>query len=1381
MTTFGQILYYIFIFLFVSLVVSLLVLLLLLRNKKLNELNKIKEEKAKEEEVKTIAFVSGFIKGDISPSDKPSKTPVKVTKSDDTAGLSAEDFFSIFFPDPTKDITSALNFVDSLKDTIELSAYITDRVSKQLYGKKVLTKEVLIEMFEKFIKSSKEGVKAFSSFVSRRITSGAKINTSFFRIIKNTNMVAKSSRVARAVMLSKSISNYITVSKKFFKGSTLFQKTFLSRLGMKASSYLQKSAERIASTKAAKGAITSAKNLKGIAAQTAKATIKTSASIARATGGVVKQVVKAGGKTALSAGKAYMSISNAFFWPLTVFEVTNLIVDLNDVGGFQNIGYKATYDVIKNSFISEFNQGLYDQGQVYPYVYGPEIDQDEIFEQIQNAIEISFANNNNDVNDITYKMRKQIDEDLKSGKLTYEDMMNSDELIAKYNMYIDHENLFKQLYSERCKNANGKIVPIDDNFSMYDKKEKYSKKNPIDSDMYFTNSVQSCERLFNEKYSNDKSYKGFSYRQYEIFGDFIDFNKLNDDTYICIFEPNKFIYTKKTIESPMKLVNMSGDAYDIFMNKVIQLNDGTFVGLSEYNLYTCANFSDNSMWEKQTTNDKIRSICQLNDGTFVVIKEDFLLYSKQSLTSDSVKISQITSQLLSITKNNDGTFLIVGKDNIIYTLKDLKSPLVSTTKGSVIHGFQIRDNTYIFLGVDFNLYIKTDLGDGLLDPYENMNPNCTLIKNFSNNDLINDEDADCYIRNNNPVKKMNVCSFKKENCTSKWPIPENDEDYIHHEYKDKIDGIDGGCCVLADSRMRTYCESDEVMINYNGIDKTNSYDMAEGSCLVNKNYCTKKGVGWNEEKKDCEISGWQQFWEFVGGTTFTRKINSCNSTSESDKNNREMKKQGKAIDVTCKEGETIKTNIQDTYILGNNIYTISGKCYYNDCPTGYTFLEPDKRTCIRKDLPPGDWKLKNSANDKDYIDMEYIYKYKPDGGADEINLGAGWDASLSVPSGCLPGYEEHLSLCYINPDPNKKQFSSAWVYRDKCPNPSRDTWLPATSSCHYYRSGYGYWAESESSKKSRCEAANPGKICEKLSWGGIDYFFPKCDDGYRNSYTDNNYCVADGYFYSMSVESVLPNKCPDNRELHGRLCYPKCPTGYERLGSYEYCVSSCPRVQKINYEYKNNTDQDGQTITKSALKTRKECEALCNDISECQGIASYTNGNDPNSRGDCFTLKGLPSTYARQGSVTGSKKVSGVEYMYRPDVEYGSIPMTLGKDEDGNDKKKETNKTIKECEDLCSNIKNCKGIVYYTSNSSDKGDCKLYSDTETLFNRKGSSIAQKLPDYRRFKETCIKPHVDLLKGNASDVGICPAEFPYRQDSACQLSACYKDTKDIVDN
>ena len=53
---------------------------------------------------------------------------------------------------------------------------------------------------------------------------------------------------------------------------------------------------------------------------------------------------------------------------------------------------------------------------------------------------------------------------------------------------------------------------------------------------------------------------------------------------------------------------------------------------------------------------------------------------------------------------------------------------------------------------------------------------------------------------------------------------DDDENYVYHEYKNNIAG---GSCVLADSRMRSFCESDEVMINYNGVDKTNAYNMEE--------------------------------------------------------------------------------------------------------------------------------------------------------------------------------------------------------------------------------------------------------------------------------------------------------------------------------------------------------------------------------------------------------------------------------------------------------------------------------------------------------------------------------------------------------------------------
>ena len=39
----------------------------------------------------------------------------------------------------------------------------------------------------------------------------------------------------------------------------------------------------------------------------------------------------------------------------------------------------------------------------------------------------------------------------------------------------------------------------------------------------------------------------------------------------------------------------------------------------------------------------------------------------------------------------------------------------------------------------------------------------------------------------------------------------------------------------------------------------------------------------------------------------------------------------------------------------------------------------------------------------------------------------------------------------------------------------------------------------------------------------------------------------------------LPDKCPDDRELHGRLCYPKCPKNYKRYGdNLEFCTEICP-------------------------------------------------------------------------------------------------------------------------------------------------------------------------------------------------------------------------------
>lgn len=1171
---------------------------------KANEEQRKKQEKIEEEKKEQVEFVSGFVKGEINQDEKDeevknSGTPVY----DNTAGLSAEEFFSIFFPDPTKDVINALNFADSMKDTIELTSYL---------GKKVFKKQNLILMFDALVKTG-EGAKQFSRFVLGRFKSGAKATSSFFKIIKATNMFTKTDAVFRGTMMLKRIALYINASKVFFKGQTLLLKVFLSRLGMKGASYSAKLTQRIASTEGSKALISTAKNIKNskIVTKTANALVKT-ATVASNTTVKAASIGASAAKTGLKVGQGISKALNPFFWPLLIFDITNIVVDLTDASGFMNIGSKYVYDEMKNLIGNELEQGLSDQGLTYPFIYGPEIDLEGIFDTVERMINISYENDIDDVNDITYNMRKKIKEDLSSGVLTYEEMMFDEKKITEYNInYIDHEKIFKDEYTRLCEvNGKGKIVSIDDKFSVYDKKKKKVQTGPVSlDDMYYTNSVQSCERLFSEISNNDPSYTAFSYRDFGINHDLIDINKLNDETFICIYEPNKLIYTKKTIESPLKLVDMDLEALNIVMNKVIQLKNLTFVGLSEYNLYTCERFSPTSMWKLENTNDKIRSICQLDNGTFLIIKDNFLLYSKETLTSDSVQIKQIETELLSITQNNDKTFLVIGKDTTIYTLKDLNSPLVSTSKKSVIHGFQMKDSTYIFLGVDFQIYVKTDLSEGLLNPYEQMDPNCYLMKKSS--DLKDDDDTDVYVKNNNPMKKMDVCSFKKEHCNAKWPIPEDDDQYIYHEYKNNIAG---GSCVLADSRMRTYCESAEVMINYNGADKGNTYNMEEGSCLMNKGYCLKKGVGWNEEKKDCEIYGGQQFLEFVTGSTFVRKINSCISQKKADENNIKMKKEGKAVDLKCPNG-----GILDDFHYNH--------CYSEECKTGYTkYIDYsaggstpnnygfDERRRCNKDGVPSENKgnLKDVGNDKDYLEVDKYYS--------TVGLNG-------IPSGCASGYEYGDGLCYINPDPNTKQFSSAGLYRDKCPNPSRDTWLPASETCHYYRSGYWY--------KSSCETDNPGKICELLPWGGVNYYFAKCENGYRNSNVDNNYCVADGY-KSMWVAGVGINKCPDDRVYNAGLCYPKCKDGYERRWTdKEQCVSSCPHSPG-GYIYHENKEQDGQTITKDTNKTRKECEILCRNIGDaCNGIITYTNSNDLNSKGDCYTVKSFPSTYKKNGSVIG--------------------------------------------------------------------------------------------------------------------------------------------------
>lgn len=215
----------------------------------------------------------------------------------------------------------------------------------------------------------------------------------------------------------------------------------------------------------------------------------------------------------------------------------------------------------------------------------------------------------------------------------------------------------------------------------------------------------------------------------------------------------------------------------------------------------------------------------------------------------------------------------------------------------------------------------------------------------------------------------------------------------------------------------------------------------------------------------------------------------------------------------------------------------------------------------------------------------------------------------------------NAGLCYNVPDDSWHVTSPGFIGK-KCPatvdgqqikDDGTSCWytrgvgkIPAKRPCSYYDSryrddgtscwidtygrgaGYALW------DKGKCEAENP-QGCEQY---GLLYY-PKCNSGYKpvgcclcepdggpramKRLSDRQYCNPDEEMiaglcykkpkpgfkcvgidcrYSKEVKSKigqLPTGCPPDRELHGRLCYPKCGEGYTRdAGNIEYCSKACP-------------------------------------------------------------------------------------------------------------------------------------------------------------------------------------------------------------------------------
>jgi cytoskeletal protein RodZ len=1231
----------------------------------------------------TPTVTSATEKKEINQSDKQTTKPPEETVED--TGLTIDEFFGIFFPDPTKNTKNALEFADSLADTVKIGRFLyknTDAILK----------------FFNYV-STKSGAKSFAKYVGTKTKNGAKLTFGIFKSFKNSKLVLKGSKAVRSTMMFKSLSKFLGSVKKFFLKMGIAFKGVLARLGVKAASYASRAATRAASTSLVKGSVKTAKMIQS-GAKTTVNTIKTIKTIATASKAGVT-VAKVGAKMSFMAAK----LSNPIGWATMVFDITNIILDVANVGGYSDIGYKSDFYTIRDDFIKEINEFYLQGGYMYPFIYGPKIDEEKIYENIQARIALSFENAKDDPNDLTYKMRKQIITDLESGVLTF-DMLSEDSTITKYYNLVDSEKLFRDEYDSICLNSKGEIVEIDDRFSLYDKTDKkiynktikddyfytegkdidgqsikeaetdktraeceefcntvegcngivtytkdkntkgkcravksvdykpYSKDetNPYSKDgsaiakrlpnSVFAESLQLCEHLFSEKSKNDNSYLGFSYRDYDIYTEFIYFNKLNDNSFIGILEIDKMMYKKKSVEHPLEFVDMSLKGLEIKMSKVIQLKDNSYIGISNNNLYTCKEFNEDAVWSGPViTKDKIISICELDNGEFLVIKDDFLLYSKKTLTFDAVPIKYSSSsagklsdafsiQMISITKNNDGTFLIIGKDNFIYTQKDLNSPQVSTTLGSVVHGFQANDGIYIFVGIDFKLYFKTDLTDLLLDPYEQMDFNCLFLKDSDKNNLKDDNDTAVYMKNNKPIQKLKVCGYKEKNCVAKWPIPENDEDYLYHEYRNNILGKGKGACVLTDARMRQYCESDEVKNKYPEFLKTKTYDMDSHSCLINRQYCSNRGVDYkmNDDLKeyDCATSPGQDVLEFLFGTTTTRAIQAGINKGA---NSIVQLVLGNATSIICPEGQTRR-----------------GEFCYENCPSDYS--SDGTHTCYKN--KPNNWKGSETLT---HLQHDTIYST------------VGGDGSKSIPNGCKNG-ENRAGLCYVNPDPSQYEYSSPGIFKGKCPV-GYDRWDGTgcwNDADTFGITAYGkWWYESWDDVMKRCQ----DKERVNCEWVGA-LAYPKCVDRARSwsrKDADKFYntgwgtCQKDPRVHYPGLKSVIGtplDKCPtSDREKVGGLCYPKCPDGYERRGdNVEMCSTKCPNTS--DYFYTEGKDIDGQTIRKSeTTKTRAECEEFCNTVDGCNGIVTYTK--DKNTKGECWAVRNVDNPYSKYGSAVAKR------------------------------------------------------------------------------------------------------------------------------------------------
>lgn len=232
----------------------------------------------------------------------------------------------------------------------------------------------------------------------------------------------------------------------------------------------------------------------------------------------------------------------------------------------------------------------------------------------------------------------------------------------------------------------------------------------------------------------------------------------------------------------------------------------------------------------------------------------------------------------------------------------------------------------------------------------------------------------------------------------------------------------------------------------------------------------------------------------------------------------------------------------------------AGLCYPK-CPTDY---QSDGSTLCYEN-PPAEWPGKKTIT---HLQHDTFYS----------TVGT----TNTIPNACTDG-TLYAGLCYKLPDTTWHVTAPGFIGK-KCesvlPGFNRDDGTTCWRDAITKGRGAGYpWKFGDAlnldKARARCEKDHGANNCEKYG----EIYYPKCQKLFGSEYSASGCCTClrPAKTASKQVKSLigtLPDKCPEDKQLFGRLCYPNCGSIAKSLGkkweyerradNLEFCSTKCP-------------------------------------------------------------------------------------------------------------------------------------------------------------------------------------------------------------------------------